>query len=744
MRQELDSRSADLLQVLGGINQLGWIASHEGKEVWRWKHHRLRDALIGRWIAKERNRGETAKWQNNPGLAEAWALSLVFMADIDVQSDALNHIAKLQPLVAAVALRLGLFPSESKLRQIIAKHLVHLLGKFDERVQRFATSPERLALRELAYTDDELILEITDKLPRGWLVWAARFRNGDISAGLEWIRSEHPRDFLPAVNFPLLEESIEAFARLHNHQRDSIAQNLAQATKRPELSAAALILTGYLAWPELSNPIWEAWNQLTFEKRLDTLTPIVWALSRCGDDSAQAQLQEALLLVREISDVAEEKWKGSERHWQFMSPLWLSHRWPFTAESAQTWAEVAIEHPDLTRALCFVLRGIDHPSTMEVYVRWSAEKEGTVWDPLVEPLDPLSKRPSVPRIPSCSVTRGHLWHLVKDKQDLTTRRIAFNLWKRMVNLIELDRLRAITPEDPLFEDVLRVRLLLRDKMAVSSLLKLIEEESASWLRYAPLVYNEPGVEQAFLSNIEDGLRNSLIWVSNAPGRLPAHGIRRLLKEKKDVLVEYPETWPSLWRSDVPEALDFVREVIRSADSEDLEHFFSTMGFPFPVSRRMLVSLVPVLDHFPERQKVFLADSAVRGGFTKWTRRHLFKEVSRTDRWLTDRKTLEILEEAANLVPEGAETVFKRGRIFYLKSSIEHRNSVLVIDIKKLLRRWLGSEPTQNQIVIVAALMGILGDAGDIAWWQDLEPFAEEAYRTWFDTLYILKRTQWHD
>jgi hypothetical protein len=744
VRQRLGNRAADLLHILGDTNLLGWIASHEDEDIWCWKHHRLRDALMGRWLANELAYEKSTKWQNNPGLAEAWALSLVFMADVSEQIDALKHMVKFQPLVAAVILRLGLFPSEGRLRQVIVNNLVQTLSGFDERARVFVRSPEWFILWELAYADDDLILKITDNLPRGWLVWAARFRNGDISAGLEWIDSDKQRDFLPAMSFQFLEQSIEAFARLYDHQRNTVAEKLAQTMERPELASAVLTLAGYLAWPELTVPVWEAWNQLTHEKKLGTLTPVVWALSRSGDDKAQAQLREALLIVREISDEAKGKGKASDRYGQFMGPLWLSHRWSFTVESAQIWANVAVEHPDLSKALCFVLRGIDHPSTMEVYVRWSAEKGGTMWDPLSEPLDPLGRRPRVPKTPSRSVTREHLWHMVKDEPDLTTRKIALNLWKRMVKFSELDRLRAIHFDDPLFEEVLKARLLLRDKMAVRPLLKLIESESIRWLRYAPLVYSEPGVEKAFLHNLEEGLKNSLIWVCNAPGRLPAYGIRRLLEEKRGVLAEYPETWRSLWRSDVPEALAFVQEVLRSADSENLKGFFTLMGFPFPVSRRMLDSLIPVLDRFPESQKLRLADSAVRAGFIQWTRRYLFEEVSKVERWLTEKRTLEILEEAANLVPEGAETVSREGRISYLKSAIEHRSSTTVPDIKALLRRWLGSEPSPNQITIATILMVDFGDADDVTWWQKLKPFVKEARAVWFNTLWILKRSKWHD
>jgi hypothetical protein len=86
VRSILGDRGANLLHVLSETNQLGWIEQSNDEERWRWKHDRLRDALVGRWLANHAlprvvggdATDEIRAWLSDPGLAEAWALALIF------------------------------------------------------------------------------------------------------------------------------------------------------------------------------------------------------------------------------------------------------------------------------------------------------------------------------------------------------------------------------------------------------------------------------------------------------------------------------------------------------------------------------------------------------------------------------------------------------------------------------------------------------------------------------------------
>jgi len=430
------------------------------------------------------------------------------------------------------------------------------------------------------------------------------------------------RDFPPAVRFALLERAVEGFHYLYDNQRDKIANSLTEAIEVDGLAAAALTLAGYLAWPELAHPVWQAWNSRSDEERIATLLPLVWALSRCGDESVQSNLEQALIMVRQLSD--EERVKGnvhhaSDRYWQFMEPLWQSCRWPMPLNSVETWARVAVEHPDLSSALCYVLRGIDQPIAMETYIRWSAERGGTLWDDAGEPVNPLASRVFAPSIPINTVTRDHLWSMVKDEPDHATRRIAFVFWKRSADSADLEKLRSVSPDDQLFDSVLKLRLKLRDTMAAPLLIDRMRSDPI-WCGYVPLMYDEPGIAEVFLDRYEDALQ-AYSWRSAVPEHLPPHGVTRLIAEKQNLLLRSPQTWLSLWRTNTPVALDLVQTAVKQAKPEDLEYFFSRGEFPFFVSHRMLDSLVPVLDRFRAEEKEHLAKLAARNGLSDWIQDH---------------------------------------------------------------------------------------------------------------------------
>ncbi len=750
VRVDLGHRTADLLHELAEGNRLGWIDENDGREFWRWKHRRLRDALVGRWLAKNvlpqvvsgAISDEVQAWLTDPGLAEAWALAVAFLPTLDLQIDALGLLAEHQPLALAEALRLGLFPLESEPRRIIAEGLWQALTGFNERAREFVSSPQRAILAKLAETNDLLVLEVTEGLPQAWYIWAARLRNGDVAAGLEWLRSELAGgDFLPYIRFPLLEEAIEAFATFYEGKRDYVASELAQVARQLELSAAAMTLAGYLAWPELARTVWQLWNALSDSEKLEALVPAVWGLSRCGDESVQGELEAVLLWARELSE--EERVEGhhaSERFLGFMNPLWLARRWPITSAAAKTWAKVARDHPDLRKTMCYVLRGIDHPATIEAYVRWSAEKGGTFWDEAFEPLDPLAGSEHAPKIPTSAATRDHLWKMVQNESDQTIRKIAFRFWKRWATIADLGRLQSIPPTDPMFDEVLKVRLKLRDSTAAELLIERMYSEPGKWCGYAPILYGQPGVIEAFLDNLEAALDDPLGRSDYFAQHLPPAGVTELVKRKRDLLLKSPRTWLALWRSDVPEALALVQEAVAEAHPDDLQSFFFQDGFPFPASQRMLDALVPVLDRFPASERERLAELAVRAGFARWVREHLTDVVlagKSKHFWITSEDVVATLTAAAEAVPKGVRAVIKTPGFFRL----EDRSSS-VMDMMEVVRKWLGSSPNGNQLTIAAMLIATSGTSRDISWWQDVEPEDEPAHTAWRKALYILRRRRW--
>ena len=147
IREEFGGRAAELLVILGDTNRLGWVEQRLGESHWRWKHDRLRDALIGRWLAmkvipdlgpgglEERH----AKLLEMPGAAEAWAWSFAFAPPADAGTLA-EILAEHQPLALALSLNISRPQEGAELRGKFIAGLRRALEALNQIPDTFVTS----------------------------------------------------------------------------------------------------------------------------------------------------------------------------------------------------------------------------------------------------------------------------------------------------------------------------------------------------------------------------------------------------------------------------------------------------------------------------------------------------------------------------------------------------------------------------------------------------------------------------
>jgi hypothetical protein len=789
VREALGDRTADLLHILARTNMLGWIDQSEGCEFWRWKHDRLRDLVVGRWLAKNalpqfvegNDSGEIQTWLSDPGLAEAWGLALVFLSKANIRANALTVLSQDQPLALTEVLRLNVFPNEHNLGRLIVEGLRQTLTTSNAGVCEYVNGSQNLILLRLAQTDNTTVLNVTEDLPPDWYVCAARLRNGDISAGLECINDELEKGyFLPNIEFSLIEQAIEAFVTLHERNRDEVVNQLVQVMKQPELTVAAITFAGYLAWSELSRPVWDTWNALSHSdsEKLVATVPTIWTLSRSGDDSIQSELETALLFTRELNEldqVNREQGRGNiphgrERLWRhWSSQLGSSLRWSITPLAAKTWVKVIDKDTEIRNVMWGMLRMIDHPTTIEAYIKWGAtainshiqwrENESNNVDRnirgelllreiLCETIAPLREQKLKRKALVNRDTRERLWEIAEDnKSDYIKRAIAFTSWKQSATAADMECLHKIPPSDQLFEDVLKVRLRLRDKTAAQPLIERMQSRPGYWCSHAPLLYDATGVPEALLDNLELALDDPTGWSNAIPKHLPAEGVRELVREKQDLLLKSPHTWLALWCSDVPEALSLVQQAMIQATPDDLIPFFyPSNSFNHPISQRMLDALVPVLEHLSLDMRKQLAERAAQGGHGEWVQEHL-SDMATTEQvryfFPTTEDVIAALTATVKVItdcvmpPQNTEEY----RYFPWLLRLNSKGSS-GIDLPQILRTWLGSSPDQNQVIVAAMLLETSGTSRDISWWQNMEPEDEPARTAWSNILYLLKRRRW--
>lgn len=775
VRGALGDRKTELLLILGETNQIGWVEERLEDSHWRWKHDRLRDALIGRWLAIKvipRLTGddpdeETTKLLTLPGAAEAWAWSLAFAAP-DQRALLARLLADHNPLALVEALTIVRFLEGTALRTTVVNGIQRALEGFNPGQESFGTSPQWPILRRLTLTDDPTVLEVTEHMDRNWHVCLGRFRNGDMQAGLRLMRQQRVwGTFHPAARFPTLERAVESYARASEGRHAEVSMDLVQAANKAENVVAVLTLCGYLAWGELAQTAWDVWSALDDNGRQATVVPMVWALSRCADETMQDKLEEVLLRVRAWSDegrVEGNVHHSSDRYKYFVDPLRFVFRWVITTASADTWVRVSTEQEDLRGTFLHLLREMDQPAAVEAYVRLTSKFGGSFFDSM-SAVEHHDGRETEEKVPVTAAARERLWQIISSEESEDTRKVAFWLWKRFPTAEDLERLRGIEEDDSLFNDALQVRLRLRDRTAAPLLIELMNAAPGAWCSYAYTLYHEEGVADSLFNNLEAALKSDIVesqYVERLPQNLPQDGIRRLVREKKEVLVGTPRMWNPLWRSDTPEAMEFLKEVIPQADGRDLNYMFSlTSGNAYPLSQRMLDAVAPLLHFFSEEDLRSLTDVVINAGRADWAEANGLERVTHIDfrtspqqeetaggikltgewkHWLNEDDAIDILNAAAQAVPGGARQV-ERTEDFY---EIESPGKKLCFDLRELLRRWLGSSPEPNRLVVASMLLAGIGTGDDVEWWKSLEPdTSSHAHEPWSNAMYSLRRRRWH-
>lgn len=743
VREQLSERKSRLLYLLSETNQIIRISQINSIEHVTWKHDRLRDGFVGRWLAKcvltKLHGSEVEKYGCvlNPALAEAWAMAFIFAPD-DLRTKTIVLLSIQQPLSLV-----GLLKTRAGGLSEYRKRVVSELKRF----LHTASFPDPVGDRKsdllwaLSKTDNDDVLEVTDGLQRrSWHTSAARFRNGDVDAGLDLMSR-----FFPEDNFKDLEECVDAFAKRRFSERAQVVAELDKAGHDSDSTARLLVLAGYLGWTELVSISWDRWKSLSHALQLSLLPHVVWMLNRCGDGQSQSLLVQALQMAQEIGENEPDAQSRSNLGRDFIRPVERSFKMLMTPAAAHTWAALARTQPQLRNSVAYMLRHIDYPIALETYVRMVAHDEDRLFDAFehaeTNSLDGSSMfRSSIPRRDE---TRRMLWIIITTDDDQDVRKWAFRFYKRSPHQKDLIDLQRIPQDDPLFDDVVRLRLKLRDETAAEAYVRRIYEAPAKWCHWVHFLYSTPGVSEAFLENVHIALQDEIayVYLENLPKVMSVDGVHRLVTEKGELLKKYPRMWPALWGVGTAVTLAYVQDCIRQASPAELEHFFLMEVGTRMRSQSQFDALLPVLDKFPQTELTFLADIAVNSGYASWARANLKSRLNseRAGYWFTEDDAIRILNDAADSVREGKEPIQRNPSLYQLDH--ERRNT---FDIRKIVRDWLGRTPTPEQLIVGAIVIMQAGTGNDAAWWNSVSVPANSsiASRVWTNTGYFLQRRRW--
>lgn len=758
-REVLGIPKSDLLYDLAKINQLGWIDTlKSGDEVWRWKHTRLRDMLMGRWLARNIlqsiNSNSISKDAealfDDPGLAEAFALAFAFLP-VNAHHNVLAVICKYQLLSLVEILRLNFFPHESELSTIVTQTLRQAIISIDEKLRIFVGSPEHTILYNLTHITNPAVLDATDRLPGGWSSGIARLRNGDLQAGIPAILRDADSSEILMLNFPFLDQAVADFGRVRSNQKQETVSELSTELLDPKHTIAVLYIGSILKWPELIEPLWDNWINLDQETKLQSLATMVWFLSGYEDLTIIPKLEAALLMSLEIKNVREPEQLPSQREESFVIPLRLALSRPISDLAAKLWAKTIPANKGLCESMGYLLGGIDHPETLDAYVHYGRMPFHSFWNETSETIDPMAE--GLSNHIKNEETRNRLWDIVCQENDLSIRRAAFGFWSKAANPLDIPKIKSVLPEDTLFENTLRLRLRLRDKTASTLLIDRISKDPSTWCRFAPLLPYEPGVFEAVLNNLAMVYpEHSFYETRSIFYRLPHEQVKRIILDKEKLLLDFPETWSALWLSGEENALGFIVKALKQSKGDEkvtshIKYFFSRFGNGRPINQRMMNALLPVLDCFSQESLKSLAELALRNGFWKWAVENLgdvLKSVEwRAFKWVYVENIIATLAEAAEYVDDGLDSVHKKSDLFSFEHSFRDRDKYgYVASPVDAVKIWLKDSPVSANLIISSRIMSEFGTNDDIDWWLTQKPSDEKAFTIWSNALYHLRRRRW--
>jgi hypothetical protein len=757
IKDHLGTEKSKLIYALAKTNRLGWIDIFNEEEIWRWKHTRLRDVIIGRWLAKNvllsidanNTSLSSISFLSDPGLAESFALALVFLPE-QAREKALIALCKHQLLSLTEILQLNLFSQDSKLAAMIVQALKRALIMYDGKMREFVDSPESIILFKLSWITNPLILDVTNGLPKNWSWSMARLRNGDLSSGMLAV-ANHARshEFLMG-RFPFLDQAIKDFGQINIDNKTEVINLLVKDLLNPQRLNAVFYIASVLKWSELVEPLWDAWVNLSQQPKLQSLAGMVWFLSWYDDASIVSKLESALLMSLEINNVPKSEGMGSERLHSFTDPLRLALSQPISSTAAHVWARTISENQELSNSIGYLLGGIDYPETLDVYVHLEQSWFG-VWNETSESIDPMSDGLRDKNHVKREETRNKLWEIILKENNQATRRRALGFWGRAAKLYDLPKLQSIRVDDPIFENVLKLRLRLKDKTTSSVLIERINKDPNEWIRFASLVPYEPGVFDAVLANLEKiPPEHGFYMTDSIFYRLPKEQVKQIVLAKEKLLLNSHETWSALWLSNEDSALKLVAKAVKQVKQEEmdkLEHFFSMHSMPPPsaITQKMLDALVPILNCFPNDSLKWLAEIALRSGFEKWVIENLdvvLKNVKwRTFEWVYAENIIATLSDAAQYVDQGFDIVAKNSSLYGLEFSYRDKHEYMAnpVDAVKI---WLKDSANSNNFMISARIISKFGSASDIDWWLSQKPDDEKLVSVWECALYHLKRRRW--
>ena len=728
-RKQLKPSFADLIEWIGEqsttaqklreVVRAREVARLEGSgesESIVFRHDRVRDYLFADAVAGALRHGELSQSvTSDPYFAEVIGIAL---AGGEATKPEIDEVARVNPLALFSAMRHFQQPRTAAHQQIIDAASAWVYSKDSEAPGNDSLRHAVLwVLAECEGPHVRRFVERIDSAGHNWLGLRARFRNGDLSAGIALCAQNEPgAGWVGHVE--LIEHVIRRF-------RSGLLTSLDRVLRRRDLAIAgrkgALRLAGYTSSQLLAEVLRDSWR--IDAARQELLSDYLWACAQCCGEQPAKLLNPVFDAWAALPD-EDDNGHGSPR-----LSLGAAHLgWAFrdrVPESAIGYFHRRAMQPELRWPLLLMLNGIDHPDTVELIARELArqdeEGQGTTFG--MTAVDEWKRRPTFGGNLMQTASRQRLrelWSCEDSGRHL--RRHALKLWAATVRPRDLDVLKTVATSSEVGDVALFERLRRGDETAIPDLIpKLGGSKAGYWWQAGRYVWSDA---------LTDCLDQALGRIADE-GPDPVSNLWKHLWILPELLMKMPPAtgeriiqkhWAKLCHSAnyVQAALCFagsgfqdkVREVVaRCEDPQSLfRHTWHGFGTQMEGFTRLaqMDALVPYIDHLSDSDILSLWEVCNKNRWFDWRQRHLDVRAKEAGaRFVDAESALEALDTELALSELFWPRLDQWGELL-LKTGVSRDG------IMNLLNDWLGRQREERALRLAYHLVTRFGKRRHVA------------------------------
>ena len=597
--------------------------------------------------------------------------------------------------------------------------------------------------QSLIEIDSEMIINITENIPKNYLTLLARLRNGCVLSGIEYCILH--REFEPSSNFLLRDLIIEQAKVLHGDKiKEELIKLLVSDRLNDNQRAGALILIGFFQFDKCEEEIICCWN--LSENKEHVLNAALWAGLNCFRQNIEFYFDPLITFWNALPDAGEQDWYPLKN--RIASDLRLAFGYKNRLDKTVINFLISIceSKQSLVRNIEHILNYIDNPDAIEFIVKKNAEHDGSdfTFPWYTKVFDYAHKLSKESRIRLRSLWEGSYNNEIK--------KAAFKLWSTNIEKSELNLLRQIALDSPLSYHALFKRAELGDSSVVKEYVSLLYSDSYLFHEAQNIWCNEiMDVARNYLSSFKDnipsdftgGYENIHFDLYHLLLFIPEKDAETLLTDYWEHLKYGPNFIQTALYVGTPICLELANIAIKECPRNiDLFRFVTStfeaniMGYRTTFTEKKINNLLPCLSLFKCDEISHLAGECERNNLQLWARNHLYELLS-------DKYKKFYFPTDDDLVAELKTESKKEHVLDYIEvvwiKRFEERNDPKR-RIFKIIKMLLEFEPTLNNLLIAALCIKVKGNRADINLLKNYTYLGdEEVSKVLRDTEYFLCR-----